>query len=201
MRCARAANVGLMRHHDDRSPGPVERSEKFHDLIARGRVEVSGRFIGQDDLWIVDECPGHGDSLLLTAGEFRRPVMQAVFEPDESSQAEAAFVAVGRLAFLIAQRHLNVLDHAELRNEVVRLKDKAQVSAADQRERVVVEGGRRRGPPACIGRRSVDRGSPKDSGACFCPEPEAPMTATKSPWRNLSDTPRSAGTETLLPSR
>ena len=37
--------------------------------LADLRIQVSGRFIGQNKRWIGDQSAGHRDALLLTAGE------------------------------------------------------------------------------------------------------------------------------------
>src|SRR3954447_25002828 len=60
--------VVVGRHHD-RRPGAVDPVEQAHDPDARGGVEVPGGLVGEQDRRAVDEGPGHGDALLLTAGQ------------------------------------------------------------------------------------------------------------------------------------
>src|SRR5450759_1944475 len=54
--------------HDEGGAGPVDPVEQIHDAHAGARVEVAGRLVRQEDQRPVDERPGDGDSLLLTAG-------------------------------------------------------------------------------------------------------------------------------------
>ena len=48
------------------------------DLGAGAAVEVAGGLVGEDDLGLAGQGPGHGDPLLLAAGELARAVLQAV---------------------------------------------------------------------------------------------------------------------------
>jgi hypothetical protein len=57
-----------MRDNHDRATGIIERVEQLHDLDAGGRVEVAGRFVGEQERGIVDQRPGDRYPLLLTAG-------------------------------------------------------------------------------------------------------------------------------------
>jgi hypothetical protein len=43
--------------------------EEFHDLAAALAVESGGGFVGEDEAGLVGERTGHGDALLLAAGE------------------------------------------------------------------------------------------------------------------------------------
>ena len=91
-------DVGLVRDHDDRSAGAVERFQQVHDLVAGGRVEVAGRLVGEDDVGIVDQGPGDGDALLLPAGKLRRGDGQAIGQSDQPASRRQRFVAAGHVA-------------------------------------------------------------------------------------------------------
>jgi len=45
----------------------VKIAKQRHDFASGVQVEVSGRFICQDECRIVDECSGHGYALLFTS--------------------------------------------------------------------------------------------------------------------------------------
>src|SRR3978361_187599 len=55
--------------HDDGRAGAVDAVEEAHDPGRGGRVQVSGRLVGQEDQRPVDERAGDGDPLLLATGE------------------------------------------------------------------------------------------------------------------------------------
>ena len=46
-------------------------------------VEVTGGLVGEDDRRAGDQRAGDGDALLLTAGELRRPVIEAVLDAEQ----------------------------------------------------------------------------------------------------------------------
>ena len=57
---------------DDGRALSVEFLEKLHDLLRLAGVEVAGRFVGQDELWLGDDRARDRDELLLAAGELAR---------------------------------------------------------------------------------------------------------------------------------
>src|SRR5258708_35893802 len=62
-------DVELMRDHDDGDALVVEFLEHAHHLDGGLAVEVAGRFVGEEDLRLVDEGAGDGHALLLAARE------------------------------------------------------------------------------------------------------------------------------------
>ncbi len=65
-----------MGHQDDGNLlFAIESGEERHDLIAGLAVEVAGRFVCEDQPGVVGQCPGDGDSLLLSARELIRQAM------------------------------------------------------------------------------------------------------------------------------
>src|SRR5438128_1801457 len=63
----RRVHVG-MGDLNDRGPGLVERPKQIHDFIALSRMQIPGRFVGENYLWVGDQRSGHADQLLLPAG-------------------------------------------------------------------------------------------------------------------------------------
>src|ERR1700744_5995104 len=55
--------------HDHRGAGPVDPVQDLHDADRGGGVDVSGGLVGQQDHRPVHERAGHGDPLLLAAGQ------------------------------------------------------------------------------------------------------------------------------------
>ena len=58
-----------MRHDDNCLSLLVQVAEDLHNLETGLAVEVPGRFIAEKDLRIIDQCPGNGDTLLLSPGK------------------------------------------------------------------------------------------------------------------------------------
>jgi len=65
--------------------GGLDLPEYIHDLDGSFRIQVTGRFIGQDQGRVVHQCACNGHTLTLTAGQFigfvMAPVLQSYF-PD-----------------------------------------------------------------------------------------------------------------------
>src|SRR6476661_9000186 len=65
--------VGLrVRDLHDRRAAFVELLEQLHDLLRLRRMQVPGRLVGEDQLWLRDHSPGDAHELLLSAGELAR---------------------------------------------------------------------------------------------------------------------------------
>ena len=67
-------------HHDGASVLLIQFVEEVHHLSTHLRVEVTGRFVGQDDFRISHDGTGDGHTLALTTGELCRHVLHAVAE-------------------------------------------------------------------------------------------------------------------------
>ena len=48
-------DIVFMRNHDDGLAGLIEPAEHRHDLLAGDAIEVAGRLVGENDIWVVDE--------------------------------------------------------------------------------------------------------------------------------------------------
>ena len=145
---------------------------------AAARVEVAGRFVGEDDLRPGDQCPRHGDALLLSAGQLRGRCASRVAEPDGLDDlVEPGLV---ELAAGEAGRQPDVLGGVERRDEVERLEDEADPVAPQQGEPTIVERPsrcRRSSPGPSV---RVSRPATQCSSVDF-PEPDGPMMAVKRP--------------------
>jgi len=119
---------------DDQGALPVERqpAHQFHDHLASLAVERAGRFIAYDKPGVVNQRPRDGDPLLLAAGEIgggglHHPIIEAHLLQDGPRlfDRRAAAGAVDD------QGGRDVLGGGQGRDEVERLKDKADVAPAE----------------------------------------------------------------------
>src|SRR5271155_1152360 len=118
-------------HHADGGAVAVEVAEKFHDGFAVLGVQVTSRLVGHQDERIADQSAGHGDTLLLTAGELRRVVPEAVGHADAFEGVLDLLLALGGARAAIGQRQLDVFVDGEVADEVERLEDEADFAVAD----------------------------------------------------------------------
>ena len=113
-------------------------AQQREDLGRCGRVEVAGRLVGEHHRGPRDERTGHGDTLLLAAGELRRAGATSRCERptlavSSSTHAWSGFVA-GEL-----EREQDVLLGGQHRQQVEELEDEADVLAPQLRQLRVAE--------------------------------------------------------------
>jgi hypothetical protein len=115
-----------------------EAGKGLEHLVAGGRVEIAGGFVGEDDARIVGGGAGDGDALLFAAGELGRTMGAAPADAEEVEQLVGALVGL-RLA--LAGDELgngDILARGELGQEVVELVDVADGGAAQQRAAALI---------------------------------------------------------------
>ena len=100
--------------------------------VGRVLIEVAGRFIGQQQQRFVDHRPTDGHPLPLSAGKLGRPMRDAILQSDTIEQSAgtvfgACFSAAGQ------RRDEDVLQHVALRQQVMVLKDEADLPVAKVR--------------------------------------------------------------------
>ena len=71
-----AGRLDRVRDHEDGLAAAVDLLEQAQQLIRCARIERAGRFIGQHKLRLRDERAGDGYTLLLSAGELIRKLLQ-----------------------------------------------------------------------------------------------------------------------------
>ena len=72
-----------MRYQDGRkSVFLVELAKQFPDAFARVWIEISGRFVGQQQTRFPHQGTGKGHALLFSAREFTGPVMPSRVQTD-----------------------------------------------------------------------------------------------------------------------
>ena len=72
----RGHDLGVVGGHHDRHAELVDPQQELEDLPADQRVEVAGRFVGDDQARVVDEGPGDGRALLLAARQLRGDLLR-----------------------------------------------------------------------------------------------------------------------------
>src|SRR5205085_9050490 len=128
----------VVRDHDD---GLAElangAAQEVEDLSACTRVEVAGWLVGENDVGPRHQGSRHRHPLLLTTGELRWQMVEAVAHPHGVDDAIEP-VGVDAVAAQ-GEGEGDVLESVEGRDQVERLKDEADPPAPQERERGVVE--------------------------------------------------------------
>src|ERR1043166_8036899 len=126
------APLGVMRHvlvvcdQNDCFAASIEIVEYFQNFRARRGVEIAGRFIGENHERIVDQGSSDVDALLLSAAELEGFVMKPRLESNERRQLSGNAAAFLFRTALVVKRDFNVLEHGELLNQIVGLKNETQ---------------------------------------------------------------------------
>src|SRR5260370_33216761 len=116
-----------MRDLNDGGAAFVQAPEELHDFFALRRVKITGGFVSQNELGILNHRAGDANELLLAAGKligekvFLADNVEAV--EDVADQADALLV---RIVF-VRKRDFEVLEDGEIVDQVVALKDEADI--------------------------------------------------------------------------
>ena len=133
-RCGVLGEARIVRDHANGRALAMQVLEQFHDGFAVARVQIAGGLVGQQDGGLSAQSAGHRHALLLTAGELRRIVPDAVGHADALQRLHHALLAIRRRHFLpVGQRQFDVLIHRQVADQVETLEDEADLLIADAR--------------------------------------------------------------------
>ena len=100
------------------------------DLVDHLRVERGGGLVEEHDLGLHRERPGDRDALLLAAGELRRVLARLLGDAHALEQLHGQLLRLLAVHLAHADRaQRDVLEHGQVREEVERLEDHADLAA------------------------------------------------------------------------
>src|SRR3712207_2749350 len=102
------------------------------------RVEIARRLVGQKQARRVGNRAGNRNTLLLAAGELARTMIETLAQPQKGQKLRSAILRLGLREAADELRDDHVLQSRELRQEVVKLVDEAELLAADAGPLLVV---------------------------------------------------------------
>lgn len=76
-------DAGVVRRQDNGRTKIVDLLENLDNVVCVYRVEVSCRLVRDDEIGLVDDGSGNGDSLLFSARELVREIMHLLAEVNE----------------------------------------------------------------------------------------------------------------------
>src|SRR6267154_4446961 len=104
--------------------------DQLHDFVGAFAIEVAGGLVAKQDGGVGDDGAGDGHALFLSAGELPRIVIHALREANDAEGGFDVLAALGLGEFCEQQRQLDVLKGGEYGDEVVHLKDEADMAGA-----------------------------------------------------------------------
>ena len=121
----------VVRDHADRRAARVQFLQQIHDGFAVARIEVAGRFVGQEDGRFAGERARDRDALLLTAGELARQMFGAMPHADALERFVDESFAFARAHAAIGQRQLDVFVNGQVADEIEALENEADFAIAN----------------------------------------------------------------------
>ena len=101
------------------------------------RIEIAGRFVGEQQARLVDQRPCDGHALLLAAGKLARRVALAIAQPEDLKCRAGPLEANGatdRAGGRVVERQADILQRARARQQIEALEHEAEALAADARQ-------------------------------------------------------------------
>ncbi len=136
---ATRGDVGFVGHDEDGLALAVEFGEEVEDFDAGLGVEVSGRLVGEQDGGPLDECPGDGDALALTAGHLVGSVVHSIGEADAGERLGGAGVSFSGAGAGVDQGQFHVAERGLAGEQLEGLEDEADAAAPDAGQLGLVE--------------------------------------------------------------
>ena len=131
---AELRDLRVVRDEYDRAPLGVQTLEQRQNLERGPRIEVAGRFVGQNHHRIVNERPRDRHALLLSAGHLVRAVVDAVRQSYLFQGFGRPFAPLaGRYVRIVEQREFDVLERRGFGQQIVRLEHESDFAVAERR--------------------------------------------------------------------
>ena len=70
--------IGFMCNQDDRIALLVKLLQDFHHLDPGLGIQITGRLIGKDNRWVIDQSAGNGHPLFFAPGDLVGKIIQTV---------------------------------------------------------------------------------------------------------------------------
>ena len=108
-------DIGIVGDQDDcNAVFLIEALEHGEDFLARARVKIARRLIGEKEGRMVDEGTSNRYPLLLTAGKLGGLVFESVSQsnPAEDLSGSSCGLRVGEMVGCVSERHCNIFKGA-----------------------------------------------------------------------------------------
>ncbi|MNZ73825.1 hypothetical protein D3C78_922530 [compost metagenome] len=128
-----------MGNDDDGAAFGVQFVENTQNLIAAGAIQRAGRLVRKNDLGIVHQSAGDGNTLLLAAGKLAGTVIDAFRHTETAKQPRGIAPAIALCLSGIDRRNFNITERRQLGKQMVTLEDKTEIFAPQRRKLVGIK--------------------------------------------------------------
>jgi|GEM_PF-2282218 len=129
---------GIVGDHDDGGALAVDFLDQLHHPARHRGIEVAGGLVSQQQARAAGQRTRDGHALLLAAGEFGRVVLEARRQTHALQRRQRALAALAAGHVAVVQRHLDVVQHVEVGDQVEGLEHETDLLVAQARALVVV---------------------------------------------------------------
>lgn len=95
-------------------------AEETHDSLAALGIQGCRLLVGQEDFWMIGECPSNGDSLLFSAGDLAGVVVPAVSDLQIIEQFHRLRLRLVSINLVERKNQLHVLRDREEPDQISR---------------------------------------------------------------------------------
>ena len=116
--------------HKRRPDRAIQFQHQLEDVRRRLAVEIAGGFVGKNAARLGHQCPRERNALSLAAGQLAGQMPRPVTEPDALQHRLRLPFRLGRRHATDGQRHRDVLERREFRQQMMKLIDEAERAVA-----------------------------------------------------------------------
>src|SRR5215469_11038198 len=114
----------------------MQPGDQVKNCVCGSLIEIAGWLVCQQELWTGNKCPCQSDPLLLPSGEFACPVMSSGCQPNLTQPFGGAPHCRLRVFTPGEQRHGHILQRVKLRQQIMKLPNKADFTVTKLRSRL-----------------------------------------------------------------
>jgi len=130
-----ARKLTIVRHKDHgQTLVGTDLKQQVVKSIARFRIQIPRRLVGEEEGRIIDQRPRNGHALLLPAGELPRAVIEAMAQPHSFKKPAGPSLGLARRQPGDPRGHRRILKRGKLPKQMMELEDKAHGPVAQSGE-------------------------------------------------------------------
>jgi len=112
--------------------------EEFHNFTSGDRVEIPSRFIREDNLWVIEECSGDSDALLLSSRELSGHTGKLITQAEAIHKGFCTIKTLSRVEPGVDSWKCYVFERIKAREEIELLEYETDFAIANIGERLII---------------------------------------------------------------